>query len=48
MSLLIARGLDYMTFKGPFKPRLFYDSMICNVRVPECSACKIPVDDNQK
>ncbi|KAK4818443.1 hypothetical protein QYF61_013130, partial [Mycteria americana] len=28
MSLLIAGGLDYMTFKGPFQPRLFYDSMI--------------------
>jgi len=28
MSLLIAEGLDEMTFKGPFQPKLFYDSMI--------------------
>jgi len=28
VSLLIAGGLDYMTFKGPFQPRLFYASMI--------------------
>jgi len=28
MSLLIARALDEMTFKGPFQPKLCYDSMI--------------------
>jgi len=27
MSLLIAEGLDWMTFKGPFQPKLFYDAM---------------------
>ena len=27
MSLLIAGGLDEMTFKGPFQPKPFYDSM---------------------
>jgi len=28
MSLLTAGGLDQMAFKGPFQPKLFYDSMI--------------------
>jgi len=28
MSLLIAERLDYMTFRDPFQPELFYDSMI--------------------
>jgi len=28
MSLLIAGGLGYMTFKGPFQLKLCYDSMI--------------------
>jgi len=28
MSLLIAGGVDYMTSKGPFQPKLFYDSMV--------------------
>ena len=28
MSLLMAGGLDQMTLKGPFQPKLFYDSMI--------------------
>ena len=28
MSLPIAGGLDWMTFKGPFHPKAFYDSMI--------------------
>jgi len=27
MSLLIAVGLDWITFKGPFPPRPFYDSI---------------------
>ena len=27
MSLLIAGELDQMTFKGPFQPELFYDSI---------------------
>jgi len=27
MSLLTAWGLDWMTFKGPFQSKLFYDSM---------------------
>jgi len=27
-SLLIAGELDWMTLKGPFLPKLFYDSMI--------------------
>jgi len=27
MSLLIAGGLDYLTFEGPFQPKLFYDSV---------------------
>jgi len=28
MSLLTGGGLDQMTFKCPFQPKLFYDSMI--------------------
>jgi len=28
MSLLIAGGLDKITFKSPFQPKPFYDSMI--------------------
>jgi len=28
MSLLTVRGLDYMTFKGAFQPKLFYDSKV--------------------
>jgi len=28
MSLLIVVGLDYRTSKGPFQPKLFYDSII--------------------
>jgi len=28
MSLLMARGLDWMTFKSPFQTKLFYDSVI--------------------
>jgi len=28
MSLLIAEGLDYMGFKGPFQPKPLYDSML--------------------
>ena len=27
-GILIAGRLDQMTFKGPFQPKLFYDSMI--------------------
>jgi len=27
MSLLTAGRLDYVTFKGPFQPKAFYDSM---------------------
>ena len=35
MSLLIAEGLDWMTFKGPLQRKLFYDSLslllgLCN------------------
>jgi len=29
MSLFTAGGLVWMTFKGPFQPKVFYDSMIC-------------------
>ena len=29
MSLLIAEGLDCMTFKGPVQPKPFYGSMKC-------------------
>jgi len=29
MSLLTAGGLGYMAFKGPFQPKLFYDSLFC-------------------
>jgi len=32
MSLLAAGGLGYLTSKGPFQPKAFYDSMI-----PICS-----------
>lgn len=28
LSMFTAGGLDDMTFKGPFQPRLLYDSMI--------------------
>ncbi len=28
MSLLLAGGLDWMAFEGPFPPKPFYDSMI--------------------
>ena len=28
MSLLMAGGLDYMAFRGPFQPKPFYDSVI--------------------
>ena len=28
MSLLIAGKLNQVTFKGPFQPKLFYDSVI--------------------
>jgi len=28
MSLLTAGGLGWMTSKGPFQPKVFYDSMI--------------------
>jgi len=28
MSLLVARGLNLITFEDPFQPKLFYDSMI--------------------
>ncbi len=28
MSLLLAGGLDWMGFKGPFQPKPFYDSMM--------------------
>lgn len=28
MSLLIAEGVDYMTFEGPLQPKLFYDTVI--------------------
>jgi len=31
MSLLIAGGLDWMIFNGPFQPKQFHDSMV----VPE-------------
>lgn len=27
MSMLMAGGLDYMSFEGPFQPKLFYDSV---------------------
>jgi len=30
VSLLAARGVDWMTSKGPFQPKTFYDSMILN------------------
>jgi len=32
MSLLIAGGLDYVTFKGPFQPKPFYDSFPLNAK----------------
>jgi len=28
MSLLTAGGLEEMTFKGPFQPKIFYDSTV--------------------
>jgi len=31
MSLPTAGGLDEMTFKGPFQPKLFYHSVIAQV-----------------
>jgi len=35
MSLLTAGGLGWMTSKGPFQPKPFYDSMIDDGPLPE-------------
>jgi len=37
MSLLIAGGLDWMTFKGPFQPKPFYDPIYVPLSHQRCS-----------
>ena len=36
MSLLIAGGVDQMTFKGPFQPKLFYDPILIQTFLSAC------------